>query len=289
MGEHRTKTTVPSVTRSKVSRGDAPLVMITAYDHPSARLADAAGVDLLLVGDSLGMVVQGRPDTLRVTVDEVCYHCRCVARAEPTALVVGDMPWLSYHVGVDDAVRNAGRLVQEGGVQAVKLEGGSQRLPVVRGILDAEIPVMGHLGLTPQSIHALGGFRVQGQEPEAAARILSDAHALQEAGVFALVLEGVPSELAARVTRELSIPTIGIGAGPDCDGQVLVFHDLLGLSEGPLPRFVRRYESLGDRAVEALRRYAGDVRSRSFPADGESYHARRPRPVSRQGGRAGGA
>jgi len=286
MGEHRTKTTVPSVTRSKVSRGDAPLVMVTAYDHPSARLADAAGVDLILVGDSLGMVVQGRPDTLRVTVDDVCYHCRCVSAAAPSALVIGDMPWLSYHVGVEDAVRNAGRLVQEGGVQAVKLEGGAQRVPAVRALLDAEIPVMGHLGLTPQSIHALGGFRVQGHEPEAAERILRDAHLLEEAGVFSIVLEGVPAELAARVTEELSIPTIGIGAGVACDGQVLVFHDLLGLSAGPLPRFVRQYESLGERAEAALRRFAADVRAGSFPSDDESYHARRPRPVS---GQAGGA
>jgi 3-methyl-2-oxobutanoate hydroxymethyltransferase len=250
--------------------------MVTAYDFHSTRLADEAGVDLLLVGDSLGMVVQGGDDTLAVTVDDVVYHARSVARASPKALVVADLPWLSYHVSLEETVRNAGRCVREARAGAVKLEGGAKRLPAVRALLDAEIPVMGHLGLTPQSVNALGGFKVQGKSDDAAKRLLEDAHRLEEEGVFALVLECVPADLAAQVTDELRIPTIGIGAGAGTDGQVLVWHDLLGLTPDPLPRFVRRYETLGERAVDALRRYAADVKSRAFPDDSESYSVPRP-------------
>ena len=271
----RPRITVPRVARSKVRRGDTPLVMVTAYDFPSARIADRAGVDLILVGDSLGMVVQGRDTTLEVTVDDVAYHARCVTRAQPAALVVADMPWLSYHVTREETVRNAGRLVQEGGVHAVKLEGGRARLPAVRALLDAEIPVMGHLGLTPQSVNAFGGFRIQGKDEASASRILADARALEEAGAFALVLEGIPAELAAQVTKDIAIPTIGIGAGPACDGQVLVLHDVLGITP-ETPRFVRRYDELGSRAEQALRRFAEDVRSGAFPSDAECHHSARP-------------
>ncbi len=263
--------TIPAITRRKTRHGHPPLVMLTAYDFPSARLADRAGVEILLVGDSLGMVVQGESDTLQVTVDDVVYHARCVTRARPSALVVADMPWLSYHVTTDDAVRNAGRLVREGRASAVKLEGGRKRVPAIRAILDAEIPVMGHVGLTPQSLHVMGGFKVQGRDALAAEEVLEDALAVQDAGCFAVVLEGVPSALAARITERLDIPTIGIGAGPSCDGQVLVWHDVLGLSEAPSPRFVRRYDELGARVEDALRRFAADVRTGAFPAESESY------------------
>lgn len=280
MSSDAARITVPSLTRRKLRRGDAPIVMLTAYDVASARLADRAGVDVLLVGDSLGMVVQGEPDTLRVTVDEVAYHCRCVAAARPRALVVADMPWMSYHVSDDEAVRNAGRLVREGRAQAVKLEGGRRRASAIRAILDAEIPVMGHVGLTPQSLHVMGGFKVQGREALQAEEILEDAAAVQEAGAFAVVAEGVPADLGARVTERLAVPVIGIGAGPHCDGQVLVWHDVLGLGEGPSPRFVRRYEDLAARIEGAVRRFADDVRTGSFPSVAESYGA--PAPAARQ-------
>ena len=280
MSSDSARITVPSITRRKLRRGDAPIVMLTAYDVSSARIADRAGIDVLLVGDSLGMVVQGEPDTLRVTVDEVAYHCRCVAAAHPRALVVADMPWMSYHVSDREAVRNAGRLVREGRAQAVKLEGGRKRASAIRAILDAEIPVMGHVGLTPQSLHVMGGFKVQGREALAADEILEDALAVQEAGAFAIVAEGVPSELGARLTERLTVPVIGIGAGSHCDGQVLVWHDVLGLGVGPSPRFVRRYEDLGARIEDALKRFADDVRQGSFPSGAESYGA--PAPAVRQ-------
>ena len=273
MSSDRPPITVPSITRRKTRRGDTPLVMLTAYDFHSARLADRAGADMLLVGDSLGMVVQGAPDTLRVTVDDVAYHSRCAAAASPSALLIADMPWLSYHVSAEEAVRNAGRLVQEGRAAAVKLEGGRKRVAVVRAILDAEIPVMGHVGLTPQSFHVMGGFRVQGRDELAADEILEDALALQDAGCFAVVLEGVPADLAARITERLEIPTIGIGAGAACDGQVLVFHDVLGFGDGASPRFVRRYAELGTAIEDALRRFAEDVRGGTFPTAAESYGA----------------
>jgi 3-methyl-2-oxobutanoate hydroxymethyltransferase len=264
--------TAPAVRDRKRSRGAEPLVMITAYDAPSAAIADEAGVDLILVGDSVADNVLGHPDTLGVTIADMAHHVAAVARARPRPLVVGDMPWMSYHVSVEESVRNAALLIRAG-AGAVKLEGGARRLPVVRAILDAEIPVMAHLGLTPQSVHAFGGYRVQGKEPEAAARLAADAEALAEAGCFAAVLEGVPDLLAEKVTAAIDIPTIGIGAGAACDGQVLVLHDVLGLSSRTPPKFVRRYADLRGAAIAALREFAGDVREGRFPAEAETYHA----------------
>ena len=265
------RTTVPSVRGRKVRRGDVPLVMVTAYDAPGARMADAAGIDVILVGDSLAMVVLGYDDTLQVTVDDMAHHIGAVARAKPRSLIVGDLPWMSYHVSLDDTVRNAAALIKAG-AQAVKLEGGAKRVPAIDAIIDAEIPVMGHLGLTPQSVNAMGGYKVQGREHDAALELVADAQALQAAGCFAIVLEGVPDEVARMVTDAVQIPTVGIGAGPDCDGQVLVFHDLLGFEDRIAPKFVRRYASLKDDAVAVMGAFAADVRGGQFPADGESYH-----------------
>ena len=270
--------TVPLVRASKKGHGKGPaagagepLVMVTAYDAPSARIADDAGVDVVLVGDSVGMVVLGHEDTLQVTVDDMVHHTAAVARARPRALVVADLPWLSYHLGVEDAVRNAARLVRAG-AEAVKLEGGRKRVPVVSALVDAEIPVMGHVGLTPQSVHAMGGFKVQAKQAGAAQALVDDAVALSAAGGFAVVVEGVPAAVARLVTEALPVPTIGIGAGRWCDGQVLVLHDLLGLEDRPPPKFVRRYASLKDDAVAAVAAYASDVRGGRFPTDDESYH-----------------
>jgi len=229
--------TAPAV-RARKGSGE-PLVMVTAYDAPGARIADAGGVDMILVGDSLAMVVLGYEDTLSVTVDDMVHHTAAVARANPRAMVIADLPWLSYHLGTDDAVRNAARLIRAG-AQAVKLEGGRKRLPAVQAILDAEIPVMGHIGLTPQSLHMMGGFKVQGKQVDAATSLVADAVALADAGCFAIVLEGVPDTVARLVTESVAVPTVGIGAGRYCDGQVLVFHDLLGLEDRVLPKFVRR-------------------------------------------------
>jgi 3-methyl-2-oxobutanoate hydroxymethyltransferase len=268
MSEH---VNVPWVQSKKRRHGAAPLVMVTAYDEPWARLVDAAGVDLILVGDTLAEIVLGYENTLSVGIEQMAHHVGAVARARPRALVIGDLPWMSYHTEVFDAVRNAAALVRAG-AGAVKLEGGRRRLPVVRAILDAEIPVMGHLGLTPQSVHAMGGYKVQGREAAGAEELLADAVALAETGCFAVVLEGVPDILADRVTAEIDVPTIGIGAGGGCDGQVLVLHDLLGLSRGPAPKFVRRYADVGTIVSEAVSRYAADVRSGAFPSDAESYH-----------------
>jgi 3-methyl-2-oxobutanoate hydroxymethyltransferase len=245
--------------------------MVTAYDAPTARIADEAGVDVILVGDSVAMVVLGYEDTLQVTVGDMAHHVGAVGRARPRAMVVADLPWLSYHLSTEDAVRNAGTLVRAGAA-AVKLEGGRVRTPVVRALIDAQIPVMGHLGLTPQSVHALGGYRVQGQEADAAAGLVEEAKALAEAGCFAIVLECVPREVARLITESVPVPTIGIGAGPDCDGQVLVIHDLLGLEDRIGPKFVRRYASLKADSVAAVASYADDVRARRFPSDAESYH-----------------
>lgn len=263
------KITAPMVLARK---GGDMIRMVTAYDAPTARIADRAGADVILVGDSVANVVLGRDDTLSVTVDDMIHHIAAVAAASPAALVVGDMPWLSYHTSAEDAVRNAGRLVREGGAEAVKLEGGRKRLAMVRAILDAEIPVMGHLGLTPQSVHAMGGYRVQGKDAGPAHELVSDAVALADAGVFGIVLEGVPDVLAALITREVPVPTIGIGAGRDCDGQVLVLHDVLGLHNGRLPKFVRRYADLADLAVAALERFFSDISSGDFPGEDETYH-----------------
>ena len=265
------RSTVPAVRSAKVNRGDAPLVMVTAYDAPGARIASEAGVDMILVGDSVAMVVLGYDDTLQVTVDDLAHHVGAVARAKPDALIVGDLPWLSYHVSTEDTVRNAARLILAG-AQCVKLEGGRKRVPMIEALVDAEIPVMGHLGLTPQSVHAMGGFRVQAKESEAALQLVADAKALQHAGCFAIVLEGVPDEVARMVTDALDVPTIGIGAGRHCDGQVLVFHDVLGLEDRIVPKFVRRYASLKADAVVAVGAFAADVRSGAFPSDDESYH-----------------
>ena len=265
-----TRLTVPAVRARKARAGGEPLVMVTAYDAPGARLADAAGVDMLLVGDSLAMVVLGHPDTLSVTVDDMVHHTAAVARAEPDALIVADLPWLSYHVSPQDTICNAARLIRAG-AQAVKLEGGTRRVPMIEALVAAEIPVMGHVGLTPQSVHALGGFRVQGRTAEAAIQLVESAKALEHAGCFAVVLEGVPADVAGLVTEAVGVPTIGIGAGPDCDGQVLVYHDLLGLQDDLRPRFVRRYADLGAATAEALGRFAADVRSGRFPSAEESY------------------
>jgi 3-methyl-2-oxobutanoate hydroxymethyltransferase len=263
--------TAPAVRARKVAAGAVPLVMVTAYDAPGARMAAEAGVDMILVGDSLAMVVLGYDDTLQVTIDDMAHHVAAVARAKPDALVVGDLPWLSYHVSVEDTVRNAARLVRAGAA-AVKLEGGRKRVRMVEAIADAEIPVMGHIGLTPQSVHAMGGFKVQGRGAEAAKALVDDAKALADAGCFSIVLEGVPDAVAKLVTQSISVPTIGIGAGPHCDGQVLVFHDLLGIEDRIAPKFVRRYADLKSVAVKALTSYADDVRTRAFPSDDESYH-----------------
>jgi 3-methyl-2-oxobutanoate hydroxymethyltransferase len=270
--------TAPAIRARKVRQGGEPLVMVTAYDAPGARQAHAAGVDMILVGDSLAMVVLGYDDTLQVEVTDIAHHVGAVRRglnasaAEgPKPLVVGDLPWMSYHTTPDEAVRNAATLVRAG-AEAVKLEGGRKRLPVVESIVDAEIPVMGHIGLTPQSVHAMGGFKVQGRQHDAALALLDDAKALAGAGCFAIVLEGVPDEVARMVTDTVDVPTVGIGAGRDCDGQVLVYHDVLGIEDRMRPKFVRRYADVGAASVEALRAFAADVRSGHFPDDTESYH-----------------
>jgi len=259
--------TVPWVMAAP-ERGDH-LVMVTAYDFPQGRTADAAGVDVILVGDSLAMVVLGHPDTLSVTMDEMIHHTRAVRRGVKRALLVADMPYGSFHLGTDHAVGNAIRFVKEAGAQGVKIEG--HRPEMVAALSRAEVPVMAHLGLTPQSVHRLGGFKVQGRDDAARRFILEAAEAAQEAGAFSLVLECVPSDLAAEVTRSLHIPTIGIGAGAGCTGQVLVYHDLLGMEERIAPRFVRRYAELGRLSREGIARYADDVRAGRFPAPEEGY------------------
>jgi len=263
------KVTAPSV---KSMKSKDRIGMITAYDYPSAKAADAAGADVILVGDSLGMVVLGYPDTLSVTVADMLHHTRAAARGTTHALLVGDMPYLSYHLSIEESVRNAGEFIRAG-AHAVKIEGGKpQRIKTIEAILDAEIPVMGHLGLTPQSIHAVGGFKVQGKQLDAARAIVDDAVALAETGCFAIVLECVPDAVARIVTDSVSVPTIGIGAGRHCDGQVLVYHDLLGLEDRIKPKFVRRYASMKTDATAAVARYAEDVRAGRFPSSDETYH-----------------
>ncbi|MDH3752736.1 MAG: 3-methyl-2-oxobutanoate hydroxymethyltransferase [Acidimicrobiia bacterium] len=266
-----TRVTAPSVQARKVSQGHEPLVMVTAYDAPGARMVDEAGADLILVGDSVAMVVLGYDDTLQVTTDDIAHHTAAVARAKPDAMIIGDLPWMSYHVSIEETVRNAATLVRAG-AQAVKLEGGSNRLPMIEALISAQIPVMGHIGLTPQSINAFGGFRVQAKTTQAALELVAEAKALAHAGCFALVLEGVPDDVARLVTDAVDVPTIGIGAGRHCDGQVLVFHDVLGLEDRFVPKFVRRYAELKTVGVAALTEFAADVRSGAFPADDESYH-----------------
>jgi 3-methyl-2-oxobutanoate hydroxymethyltransferase len=260
--------TAPKV---RARKGGDKLRMVTAYDHPSAVIADRAGADIILVGDSVANVMLGHEDTLAMTVDAMIHHTAAVSRAEPSALVVGDMPWMSYHTTPEEAVHNAGRFVKEGGAEAVKVEGGRKRVDVIAAILAAEIPVMGHVGLTPQSVNQMGGYRVQGRNVGPAYEMISDAEALAEAGVFSIVLEGIPAALAEIITNEVAVPTIGIGAGNVTDGQVLVYHDVLGLHDGHLPKFVRQYAKLADTAVAALERFFADVQSGEFPGPDETY------------------
>ena len=251
--------------RQKKERGE-PITMLTAYDYPTALAEDQAGIDSILVGDSLGMVVLGYPNTLPVTMEDMIHHCKAVARGAKFALLIGDMPFMSYQASTEEAVRNAGRFLQEAGMDAVKLEGGRERVEAVRAIVSAGIPVMGHLGLTPQSVNQLGGFRPQGKTASAAKRLIEDALLLEEAGCFSIVLESVPAKLAKLISNKLSIPTIGIGAGVGCDGQVLVTHDLLGLFDRFTPRFVKKYADFHGEMQRAFSEYMADVQSRSFPA-----------------------
>ena len=265
----RAKITAPAVVELK--RKGEIITCVTAYDFPMARLADEAGVEILLVGDSLGTVVLGYESTLPVTMEDMLHHTRAVTRAKPSALVVGDMPFMSYQVSVEQAVTNAGRLVQEAGADAIKLEGGERVAPAIARIVAAGIPVMGHLGLTPQSVLAFGGYKVQARGEADQERLIAEAKLLESAGCFALVLEGIPAKLGTLVSRELAIPTIGIGAGVQCDGQVLVSHDLLGLYFGRQAKFVRRYAEIGDATRDAYVRFVADVKARRFPGEAESY------------------
>lgn len=249
------------------SKNNKKISMLTAYDYSMAKLLDEAGIDAILVGDSLGMVVQGYDTTLQVTMEDMVYHTKAVTRGVKYAFVVADLPFLSYHVTVEDAVRNAGRLIQEGLAKAIKLEGGQDVIPQIKGILKAQIPVMGHLGLTPQSVNKFGGFRVQGKEISQAQQLIEDAIALEAAGVFAIVLEGIPAELATLITNKLTIPTIGIGASSSCDGQVLVVHDMLGLFSDFTPKFVKQYANLKEIISESIKTYTQDVRNGTFPED----------------------
>jgi 3-methyl-2-oxobutanoate hydroxymethyltransferase len=274
------KVTVPEILTwknptfgSAGSKTAKKITCLTAYDYPSARLLDEAGVDILLVGDSLAMVSLGYENTLPVTIDEMLVYVRAVRRGTRRALLVADMPYGSYHISIEESVRNAIRMVKEGGAEAVKIEGGERRMELIERLIDAEIPVMGHVGLTPQSVNALGGFRVQGKSPEVARQLERDALAVEGAGAFSIVLESMPRELAARITRALRVPTIGIGAGPDCDGQVLVFHDLVGLTMGHRPKFARRYANVASEIARAASDFCADVREGRFPSDAESYHS----------------
>src|SRR5271154_1915803 len=267
------KVTVPSLQQKKLKH--EPISAVTAYDYASARIIDEAGLDLILVGDSLAMVMQGQENTLAITMDEMLLYTRGVRRAVKRALLVADMPFGSYHTGDREALANAIRFVKESGAEAVKLEGGRERKDLIQRIVAAEIPVMGHIGLTPQSVHRMGGYKVQGKTMEAIDELRTDALALEEAGCFAIVLEGVPRELARIITEELHIPTIGIGAGPDCDGQILVLHDIITMTFSAPAKFVRRYADVAGVMQEALREYRQDVEARTFPSDAESYHLSR--------------
>jgi len=271
------KITVPDILARKSSPSFSSsiakkIVCLTAYDYPTARLLDEAGVDVVLVGDSVGMAVLGYQSTLPVTLEEMLHHTGAVRRGVQRALLVADMPYGSYHVETAESLGHAIRFVKEAGAEAVKVEGGERRMELIARLVEAEIPVMGHIGLTPQSLNALGGFRVQGKTFQAAEQLLRDARAVQAAGAFSVVLESIPRELAAEITRELHIPTIGIGAGPECDGQILVLHDMIGLGSGHTPKFARRYAEVGDTISRAVSEYAKDVREGSFPSDEESYH-----------------
>jgi 3-methyl-2-oxobutanoate hydroxymethyltransferase len=279
------KVTVPDIRARK--RGGPPLAMVTAYDFTMARLVDEAGVDVILVGDSLGMVVQGLANTLPVTLDEMSYHGRAVARAATRAHVVGDMPFMSYQVSPAQAVESAGKLMKEGAFEAVKLEGGVEIADHVRAIVRAGIPVMGHVGLQPQSVHALGGFKLQGRGSQAAAKIVADARALEEAGAYCIVLEAVPPDVAEDVTAAVGVPTIGIGAGAACDGQVLVCTDLLGMSRGHAPRFAKRYAELGDAIVDAVKSYVSEVQSGAFPGAEHTFKENRVEEIGPRAAESG--
>lgn len=260
----------------KMKQAGTRLTMLTAYDYSTARLVDECGIDGILVGDSLGMVCLGYPNTLQVTMEDMIHHIKAVARGASQALLIGDMPFMSYHESVSQAIRNAGRLIQEGGAEAVKLEGGAAMLPQIRGIVRAQIPVMGHLGLTPQSVNVFGGFKVQGREPAVAHKLIDDARRLVDAGVFAITLECIPEELANRISRDIPVPTIGIGAGPGCDGQILVVHDLLGLYGDRKPRFVKVFADAGATMREGIRAYADAVRDGSFPGPEQCFRMEEP-------------
>ena len=275
-GDFRPKITVSTIQEKK--QRHEPITCLTAYDYASARLVDEAGIDMILVGDSLAMVVLGYETTLPVTVDEMLHHTRAVRRAAHRSLLIADMPYASYHVNEEEAVRNAARFIKEAGAEAVKLEGGEKRAALVQRLRDAEIPVMGHIGLTPQSVLRMGGFKVQGKTLAAIEQLMRDAVALNGAGVFSIVLEGIPREVAAMITAEVSVPTIGIGAGPDCDGQVLVLHDLLGLTFSTAPKFVRQYADLRAASSAAVRAFREDVETGGYPGEDESYHL--PREVA---------
>ena len=274
------RVTVPSL-RAMSARGQR-LVMVTAYDATFARMLDEGGADILLVGDSLGNVIQGLDTTLPVTLEEMIYHARCVSRGARRAHLVGDMPFMSYQVSPEKALENAGRFLSQGNMHAVKLEGGVEMAETIRRIVSAGIPVMGHVGLTPQSVHAMGGFKVQGKDEDDAERVLRDAQAVADAGAYALVLEGIPSVLAGRIRKQIGIPTIGIGAGPDCDGQVLVCYDLLGLSPDRVPKFVKMYETMFERGVNAMRSYAEEVRNGAFPSAAHSFGSSASNPPAKQ-------
>ncbi|MFW5985471.1 MAG: 3-methyl-2-oxobutanoate hydroxymethyltransferase [Halanaerobiaceae bacterium] len=263
------KTTIKDIMKMKTDR--KKISMLTAYDFYMGKLVDEAGIDIILVGDSLGMVIQGQKDTLPVTLEEMIYHTKLVDRGRREALLVTDLPFMSFQVSVEKALTSAGRIMKESGAQAVKLEGGQRVVPQIKAMTEAGIPVMGHLGLTPQSVNQFGGFKVQGQEKKKAQQLISDAQALEEAGIFALVLETVPHQLASIITEKVSIPTIGIGAGPDCDGQVLVLHDLLGVDEEFKPRFARQYANLNQIIKKAVREYIDDIKEGSFPTEEESF------------------
>ena len=269
-GDFRSKVTASTLFDKKSKR--EPITCLTAYDYATARLVDEAGIDLILVGDSLAQTMLGYENTLPITMDEMMHHTRAVRRAVKRALLVADMPYASYHIGIRETLRNAARFIKEGGAEAVKIEGGESRGPMIHRLLDAEIPVVGHIGLTPQSVHRMGGYKVQGKTMRDIEQLMRDAQALDHAGVVAIVLEGMPREVAAMITAEVEAPTIGIGAGPDCDGQVLVFHDILNLTFAPPAKFVRRYGDAGALITNAVKAYRDDVKSHSYPSDEESYH-----------------
>ena len=272
------KITVPELLQRKSQAANSPnkkIICLTAYDYPTARIVDEAGVDVILVGDSMAMVALGYDSTLPLTLDEALHHTKAARRGVQRALLVADMPFGTYHSDVNEALRNAVRFVKESGAEAVKVEGGERRLELIARLTESEIPVMGHVGLTPQSVNAMGGYRVQGKTTDAAQQLLRDARAVEAAGAFSIVLEGIPRELAAEITRTLRIPTIGIGAGPDCDGQILVLHDMIGLTFHEPPKFARRYTNVGKRIGQAVREYCADVQSGNFPSDAESYHRAR--------------